>query len=131
MEARRICPSQQLSIAPEIRVRLGCERDFHLSLMCSRSFALTVCICCQFTSTFMQSVIIRICCFLTNVCSLENFPVSVRGAQSQPKSQQPPAQFKARNQARKQIKSILCDTRRLRCETEGDFVNGSLARKPY
>lgn len=49
--------------------------------------------------------------------------------QSQPTFQQPPTQSKAKNQARKQIKNILCDTRRLRCETEGDSVNGSLARK--
>lgn len=57
------------------------------------------------------------------------FPGSVRGVQSQPTSQQPPTQFKARNRAQKQIKNILRDTHCLQCETEGDSVNGSLARK--
>ncbi|KAM6042831.1 acid-sensing ion channel 2-like isoform 1-T1 [Theristicus caerulescens] len=73
------------------------------------------------------------CKFKGQECNHEDFkthfPGSVRGAPSQPTSQQPPTQSKARNQARKQIKNILCDTRRLRCETEGDSVNRSLARK--
>lgn len=116
--APRVCPSQLLSTTPT-HVRLGWERDFHLSLLRSRSFALTVCICRQFTSTFTQSVIIHICWFLMNVCSLEHFPEGTHGAQSQPTSQQPPTQSKVRNRAQKQIQNVLRDTCRLRCETGG------------
>lgn len=128
-EAWRVCPSQQFNINPEVRVRLECERVFHLLLVCSRSFALTVCICFRFTSTFTQSLVIHICWVLMNVCSLEHFPGSVRGVQSQPTSQQPPTQAKARNQAQKQIKNALCDVHHLQCETEGDSLDGSLAGK--
>lgn len=101
-----MCPNPQLSLT--LRSVSDWEvRAFHLLLLCSGSFAVALGICCQFTSTFMQSVIIHICWALMNVCSLEHLPGSV---QSQPTSQQPPTRAEVRNQAEEQIRNVFCDT---------------------